>query len=522
MKKRRMMIITALILSGALAGCGSAASVNSNATENSSAATTQAGTTASSEDNAGETIASAKDTNTTASSEDTTAEAVSIASVSSNSWFETADLFSERDLTQTADLSGAETITVTDGQNVTISKEGIYVITGTASGVTVYVEAGDSDKVQLVLNGVSITNDTVPCIYVKSADKVFITTTEGSENSLSVTGTFTADGDTNTDAVIFSKEDLVLNGQGSLNINSTDNAVTSKDDLKVTGGTYTINCSGSALEAHDSIRVAGGTIDIQSANDGLHAEDDDDDTTGYIYISGGTITINAKDDGVHATTYLQVDNGDLTVKGAEGMEATKIRINGGNISIEASDDGINAAKKSTSIGTPEVEINGGSTTIVMGQGDTDGVDSNGNITINGGTVDITGQSTFDYDGTGTINGGTVIENGKEVTTLSNQFGGGGQGGRGGFGGRDFNNGEAGKGFGGNGFPGGDFDAGDFNGEMPEGADGQQPPEGFDRQQPQKGFDGQQPFDGNFPGGRNSNGKPGRGGRNTEEATTESE
>ena len=76
-----------------------------------------------------------------------------------------------------------------------------------------------------------------------------------------------------------------------------------------------------------------------------------------------------------------------------------------------------------------IEINGGNITIKMGQGDTDGVDSNGDIIINGGTINVTGQSTFDYDGTGKINGGTVICNGQEVTTLPNQFmGGEGQGG----------------------------------------------------------------------------------------------
>lgn len=110
--------------------------------------------------------------------------------------------------TQTADLSGAEYITVKDGENITITSGGTYVFTGTASGVTITVEAGDEDKVQLVLDGVSISNKDFPCIYVKNADKVFVTTT-GTENSLFVTGTFTDDGTTNTDAVILDRKSVV-------------------------------------------------------------------------------------------------------------------------------------------------------------------------------------------------------------------------------------------------------------------------------------------------------------------------
>ena len=154
-----------------------------------------------------------------------------------------ADLFTERDLTQNADLAGAVCYTLEDGQDIAITSEGVFVISGTASNVTITVDAPDTDKVQIVLDGASITNDDSPCIYVKSADKVFVTTTEGSTNTLSVTGTFSADGDTNTDAAIFSKDDLVLNGLGTLSISSTDNGVTCKDDLKVTGGTITIDCA---------------------------------------------------------------------------------------------------------------------------------------------------------------------------------------------------------------------------------------------------------------------------------------
>ena len=353
------------------------------------------------------------------------------ASTSGSSALDTSDLFSSRDLEQTADLTGAEKITVNDGETYTISKEGVYVVTGSASNAQIVVSAGDEDKVQLVLDDVSITNESTPCIYVQNADKVFVTTTD-SENTLTVSGAFSADGDTNTDAVIFSRDDLVVNGTGTLNISSSENGISSKDDLKVTGGTINITCTADALEASESILVADGTINIKSDKDGLHAENDEDDTVGYIYIAGGTMTVEAGDDAIHATTIAQVDGGTIELTGAEGIEGTYIQINGGEISIAAADDGINAGQKSN-FATPTVEVNGGELTIVMGSGDTDGVDANGNLYLNGGTLNITAQNPFDYDGTAQNNGATLIINGTETDTITSQMGGGGM--RGGMGGQ---------------------------------------------------------------------------------------
>ena len=345
---------------------------------------------------------------------------------------DTADMFTNRDLEQTADLSEATNYTVEDGQTIEITSEGVYVISGTAQNASIIVNAGDEDKVQLVLDGVTITNDSTPCIYVKSADKVFVTTTD-SENTLKVTGTFTADGDTNTDAVIFSKDDLVLNGVGVLTIESSDNGISGKDDIKVTGGTINITCTSDAIEANDSIRIADGEISITTNKDGLHAENDEDDSVGYIYICGGEIKILSDDDGIHATTIIQIDGGEIAINAHEGLEATWIQINDGTINIQASDDAINAGYKSAKI-TPCAEFNGGYTTIVMGSGDTDAVDSNGNLVIAGGTLDITAQSPFDYDGTCEKTGGTLIINGTETDSVTNQMMGGGHGGKGGFGG----------------------------------------------------------------------------------------
>ena len=340
------------------------------------------------------------------------------------------ELFTDRDMLNSPDISGAKEMTVMDGNDIVITEEGIYVLSGDAENATVYVEAGSEDKVQLVLNGLNINNADSPCIYVKNVDKVFITAMS-QDNSLSVSGDFTADGDTNTDAVIFSKDDLVMNGTGRLVIASTDNGITSKDSIKFTGGDLQIECGGSAVEAHESILIAQGNLNILRCNDGLHAEDNDDDATGFIYVKGGNINITASDDAIHATTTVTIDNGSLVLSGSEGIEGTVIQINGGTIDINATDDGINAAHKSTAL-SPLFELNGGTVTVAMGAGDTDGVDSNGDIRINGGTISITGQSTFDYDGNAEYNGGTIIENGQDTNVISNQMMGG-HGGMGGMG-----------------------------------------------------------------------------------------
>ena len=394
LSKKMYIVLAALVMAGMMSGCGSSISGNNNVSAKST------------EESYAEDGNSTDETSNGSSSDD--------------------EMFTDRDMEQSPDLTDVEYISLSNGEDVNITEEGIYMISGSAENATIYVEAGDEDKVQLVLDGAEITNETIPCIYVKSADKVFVTTTE-EESSLKVTGSFTADGDTNPDAVIFSKDDLVINGQGTLNITSTDNAVACKDEIKVTGGTMNIECTGDALEAHDAINIADGTINITSCNDGLHAEDSDDNTIGSIYIGGGNLTINAKDDAIHGTTTVSIDGGEFDLTGGECIEGTYITVNDGNINIQASDDGINAAAKSSSL-TPTYEMNGGNVTIVMGAGDTDGVDSNGDTYINGGTLDISGQSTFDYDGTAQYNGGTIIENGTQTNTITNQdFGMGGMG-----------------------------------------------------------------------------------------------
>lgn len=350
-------------------------------------------------------------------------------------------VFTERDLAQTVDLSSAASVQVSDGSGYTISEAGVYVFSGTASGYTVTVAAPADAKVQIVLNGVNITNADFPAIYVKTADKVFVTTSAPS--SLTVTGTFKADGSVKTDAVIFSKQDLSMNGTSSLSIVSrSGNGITCKDDFKATGGAYTIDAGKHGIQANDSVSIGGGSYNINAGTDGIHCVNNDDNTKGSVYFSGGDFVIKASSDGVEALSTLTVDGGTLKITGSEGLEATQITINAGTIDISASDDGINASQKSSAFSVV-ITINGGDLTIVMGAGDTDAVDANGSIYVNGGTINITAPtSAFDYDVSGQINGGTVYVNGEQITVMTNQMMGGPggmggpgfPGGRGGFGG----------------------------------------------------------------------------------------
>lgn len=355
------------------------------------------------------------------------------------------DMFTKRDLAGNYDESEAVKITLSgktaacnssnvqieDGV-VTIKAAGVYVLSGTLTDGTIVVDAGDDDKVQLVLDGVSIMAADYAAIYAKNADKVFVTLAEGAGNSLTVSGDYVQTDDNNVDAVIFAKCDLTLNGTGSLTVkDNTGHGIVSKDDLVVTGGTYTIYSQDHCLNGKDSVRIADGTFNLGCDEDGIHAGNDDQQD-GYVYIEGGDINISVGDDAIHAEGLLIITGGDIDVsKSCEGVEGDKILVTGGDIDVISSDDGFNAAGGSSGSGDNHdgfgggpgmggvdmdadsdayIFITGGTINI---NADGDGIDSNGCIGITGGSVYVLGPSdngngAMDYGICAAITGGEIV------------------------------------------------------------------------------------------------------------------
>lgn len=243
----------------------------------------------------------------------------------------TLDLeFSKRDLDLSYDEAAATKVALSDagvsiegdgaraeGSTVTFSADGIYVLTGELTNGGLVVDADDEDKVQLVLADVRIHNETGPAICVENADKCFLTLAEGTDNALSDGATYDLAGDDdNRDAVVFSRDDLTVNGTGSLEVTgSYKHGICSNDDLRITGGTLNVTSKEDAFRGKDCIKVADGDITVDAGDDAFHSD-------AFFYAKGGTVNV---------------------VACYEGYEGEQVVIDGGEHTIVASDDALNAA-----------------------------------------------------------------------------------------------------------------------------------------------------------------------------------
>ena len=201
---------------------------------------------------------------------------------------------------------------------VTISKEGCYLISGELEDGQIIVDAGDSDKVQLVLDNASIHCSTGSAILVRNADKVKVTLAADSENELSDGTEYQTDND-NPDAALCSKDDLVINGSGSLTVQGNyKHGIAGNDDLVITGGRLTVNSLSHALRGKDSVAILDGTFVLTSQKDGIQASNTEDSTKGWVQIDGGNFTIQSSGDGIQAETNLSIYDGSFTITSGGG------------------------------------------------------------------------------------------------------------------------------------------------------------------------------------------------------------
>ena len=351
-----------------------------------------------------------------------------------------SDMFTERDSKSEYDTSKAVTIQLSgtsatassnsvqiNGSTVIIKEEATYEISGSLNGMLV-VDAPETAKLQLVFNGVDITSETSAALYILEADKVFVTLADGTSNTLTNGGSFVAIDDNNIDGALFSKQDLTLNGSGSLTVSSpAGHGIVCKDDLVITGGTYVVNSASHGLDANDSVRIAKAALTIDAGKDAIHCENSEDAAKGFIYISSGTIKAEADGDGIAASAYMQITDGtiDLLVGGGsengtkehsdsfggfmgggpggmggrpgqpgsnnsqdttteeagtsmKGLKATNgMLISGGNIAVNSADDAIHSDMS--------VIINGG--TFALASGD-DAIHAEDTLTVTAGKIDI--------------------------------------------------------------------------------------------------------------------------------------
>lgn len=370
-RKKETGAVVSLLLASSLAfgGCGTA--VTSSSSVNAESARTES---------TGETSADNADTTSESTDSENAMESASDIDFDLELTESTIDTeFTDREKSGSYKASEAVKITLNkttvtvsgsgakaDGSTITITEEGVYVVSGTLEDGQIIVDASDSDKVQIVLEGVNINCETNAAIYVREADKVFITLAENSSNTLGGGNEYTQIDDNTVDGVIFSKSNLVCNGTGSLTIEADyKHGIVSRDDLVITGGTYKITAADNGITAKDQLKILDGIFDIDAANSAVKAKNADDAELGNIYIAGGIFTIEAEQDGFHATGSIVVDDGTITVNSGddgfhaeldtvihggtilveesyEGLEGKRVVVNGGDITVNASNDGVNA------------------------------------------------------------------------------------------------------------------------------------------------------------------------------------
>lgn len=219
------------------------------------------------------------------------------------------DMFTSRDFDENTENCEVIDLSARQDDCVTIAQGGNYLLTGQWEG-QILVDAGE-EKVQLVLSDAVIHNGKAAAIRVESADKVFVTLAEGTKNRVS--------SDAGEDAALFARCDLTLNGTGTLEVQSAGHGILSKDDLKITNGTYYVTAGKRTLSGGNSVRIAAGTFSLNAGTDAIHTSHEDSEK-GYIYIEDGVFFIEALSDGLDASGDVTIAGGSFEITAGGGVE----------------------------------------------------------------------------------------------------------------------------------------------------------------------------------------------------------
>ena len=341
MNKKILTSATSVTLLAALAltGCSTTSNALASGT---TVADSSVGTTA--------TTSSATATDTAASSSSFSTNVKSGEKLDVDTHYSEQDLSWDTSSETAIDLSNptaTDGVTVEDG-TLTITKAGTYKLSGEYQG-QIKVETADSDAVRLVLDNANITNSSGAALNVVNADEVILYSASGTTNTISDGADYTATGEDDPDAVVYSKADLTIAGEGTLKVNGNhEDGIHTSDGLVIASGTLEVNAANTGIKGKDYVDILGGTINVTAQQDGIKSTNDTDEGQGWTRLSNGTVTVNAGDDGFKASRVVEISGGSLTVEQSdEGIEAQYINVSGGNVNVTSADDGMNASLKTS-------------------------------------------------------------------------------------------------------------------------------------------------------------------------------
>ncbi len=419
-------------------------------------------------------------------------------------------------------LNGSSIIVIPDvatvsGSKVTLRSAGTYEISGSLTDGQIVVNANNNGNVRLILNGVNIKCSSGAPIYIKDADKALINLADGTVNTLTDGISYVTDESGEPDAALFSDTELVIYGEGSLNVNANYNdGISSDDGLVIKSGTISVKAADDGIRGKDFLIIHDGNITVNSTGDALKSDNETDSSKGYVTINSGTLnltatagdaidaasnltvnggifniktgtgagtstggsggqpggssggysgtisekglkgavsvkiekgslTINSADDAIHSNETVTIDDGTLSVatgddaihaetsvsinggtlmvtKSFEAIESASITVNKGNLNLVATNDGFNATKGSGGESSDGSLLTFNDGYIVVNVSSGDGLDSNGNIVMTGGTVIVHGPQSapevaFDFNGTFIISGGILVAGGPNAGNM---------------------------------------------------------------------------------------------------------